>query len=758
MTAVVSKAARWSFGRNRPPGAAGRREKRRGWALSARALGFVVLAGLAAVRVWDPFPIETMRLKMFDYFQRLAPRVATNSPAVIVDIDEDSLAAYGQWPWPRTLIAELVDRLTESGAVVVGFDIIFAEPDRMSPASVARSLGVLPPEIAERLMALPSNDEVLARAMGKARVVLGRAAGATASEREGAAKLRRASVVTVGGDPLPYLRSYTAVVPNVPELEAAAKGWGMLALAPEIDGIVRRVPAIYRVGKDVHPSLVIDMLRVATGGRSYAIKSNAAGIDSVVVARAKIPTDGEGRIWVHFAASDKRRYLSAKKVLDGTAARDRLFRKVVFVGTSAAGLFDVKPTPVSGPIPGVEIHVQLLETILSGSHLSRPNYALGAEMSALVVTGLLIIVAAPMVGAWWTLLIGAAVGGGLGGGAWHLYASERILLDATFPIASAFLLYTLITFLGFAKEETGRRQIKSAFSRYLSPEVVTRLAENPSQLALGGQSRDMTLLFADVHGFTGLSESYDAESLTQLINKVLTPLTEAVLATGGTIDKYMGDAVMAFWNAPLDDPDHARNACLAALGIGAALGPLNQRLRDDSEAAGRHFRPIGVGVGVHSGECCVGNMGSDMRFDYSVLGDTVNTASRLEGQTRFYKVANVIGDTAVAEAPGLAYLELDLIRVVGKTISLRIYTVLGDSSVADDEAFKSLSARHREMLAAYRRRQWPEAASAVEACRELGGGFGLDGLYDLYAERLADFVETPPPEDWDGVYEATSKH
>jgi adenylate cyclase len=713
---------------------------------------------MIAVRIWDPFPVESLRLKFFDTFQRIQPRVATGYPVVVVDIVEASLASYGQWPWSRIIIANLIESIFRSGAVVLGFDVVFAEPDRTSPGMVAKNIKGLSHEMVEQLKKLPSNDMIMANMLGRARVILGQVAASKADTGFRPGNRIKIPVAEVGGDPRPYLNKFKSLVPNLDILEQAASGRGLLALVSELDGVVRRVPAVFLVDNVIRPSLVIEMMRVATGGNAYAIKSNNAGIKSIVVGRTKIPTDGQGRIWVHYAKHNPLRYLSAKKVLDGTAPLNRLKGKLVLIGTSAPGLFDVKATPITGLMPGVEVHAQLLETILARSNLSRPNYVLGAELLGLLVTGLIIIVLLPMVGAWWTLLVGGVLGTTLMGGGWYLYAKEQILLDFSYTAVSAFLMYTLLNFLSYAREEAGRQQIKNAFSRYMSPEVVTQLAEDPSKLVLGGQNRDMTLLFSDVQGFTSISEKYNAEGLTSLVNKILSPLTEAVLMTGGTVDKYMGDSIMAFWNAPLDDADHARHACLAALGICAAIAPLNEVLAADACEMGHEYTPIKVGVGVNSGICCVGNMGSDLRFDYSVLGDTVNTAARLEGQTRTYRVANVIGETSMSKAPGLAFLELDLVRVVGKTQPVRIFTLLGDETYEESAEFQKLALAHQEMIGAYRALRWGDAMRALNISRSYNSGLELGKFYDLMEERITEFMGNPPATGWDAVYEATSKH
>jgi adenylate cyclase len=375
----------------------------------------------------------------------------------------------------------------------------------------------------------------------------------------------------------------------------------------------------------------------------------------------------------------------------------------------------------------------------------------------ILVGGLLIIWLVPAIGARWTVLLFALVTGISLGTSWYLFAEHRILFDAGFAVASMLVLYVLLTYAGYAREEAGRRQVRNAFSHYLSPAMVEKLAENPSRLSLGGEKRDMTMLFCDVRGFTTISEQFDAEGLTRLINKLLTPLTDIILRGQGTVDKYMGDCIMAFWNAPLDDADHARHACLAALAMNAEMVPLNERLAAEASAEGRPHLPLKIGIGINSGEVVVGNMGSDQRFDYSVLGDQVNLASRLEGQCKTYGVDIVIGENTRQKAPDLAFLELDLIKVKGKTTAVRIHSLLGDETVRQSETFTALSGRHAEMLAAYRAQRWAAARNAIALCRDLCSGYDLGGVYALYEERINVYATNPPGLAWDGVFTATSK-
>ena len=642
---------------------------------------FATLCGLILVRIWDPVPVAALRLQSFDLYQRIAPRESNALPVVIIDIDDQSLAEVGQWPWPRNLVTQLVAQLFRNGAVVVGFNVIFAEPDRLSPKKLADELQGLNDQTRALSRRLPDNDAGFVDAIKRSRVVLAQGAVSRPIGDLDKSKPVKTAIAQIGGDPGPYLLSYQGMIRNLPAMEAAAKGLGSITLSPEADGVARRVPLVVNAGGHIVPSLTVEMLRVATGQRAVAVKSNEAGIDSVVVAGVSIPTDRRGRKWVHFAAPDPARYISAKDVLAGKVGQDRIKGKLVIIGTSATSLGDIRATPVSSALAGVEIHAQLLETILAKSDLVRPNYAIGAELVLLAFTGLLIIVLTPLAGAVWTLGIGAVVSGALGVGAWYLYATERILLDVSFAAAGGLAIYALIAYTKYIREEGSRKSIRRAFSQYLSPAVIERLSLDPDQLRLGGEVRDMTVMFSDVQGFTRISERLSAEELTGLMNRVLTRMTDPILTCQGTIDKYISDSVMAFWNAPLADAAHAANSCRAALEMLRQIDVLNEELK--AEAAGVMTNTIAIRIGLNTGECNVGNLGSEQHFNYSVLGDAVNLASRLEGQAKFYGCPIVVGETT-ASAEGMAFLELDLIRVKGKTEPARVFALLGERALLED--------------------------------------------------------------------------
>ena len=747
--------------------------RRLGQALGhGRLLAFVVLAAALALRLFDPPPVELMRMRGFDVLQTLFPRQAGDHPVAIVDVDDESLAVLGQWPWPRTRLAALVDRLTALGAAVIGFDVYFPEPDRMSPGLAAQSFVGLDEPTRAALARLPSNDAIFAEALRRSRVVLGE----TARERDlgGVGKpLVKAPLARLGPDPRPYLRSFPGIVRAIPELEQQAAGIGMVTIVPEPDGIVRRVPLVIAIGTDIFPALAFEMLRVAVG-ESVAVRTGAAGIEGLLINPYTIPTDEKGRVWVHFAPHEKTIYISAKDVLDGSVDPGRIAGKLVLIGTSAIGLGDNKTTPLDALLPGVEVHAQLLETVIGGTYLDRPNWATLAELLLIAATGIIMIVLVPIAGARWTLLLLVLIGAALASGSAYLYRAHALMIDATLPLLATAALYTLLVYANYSREESRRRQIRSAFGQYLSPTLVEQLAKDPSRLRLGGEARIMTFLFCDIRGFTAISERYkdDPASLTRLINRYMTPMTETILAHRGTIDKYMGDAIMAFWNAPLNDAEHPRNACRAALAMLDELAKLNTVLaaeatedearRNATESRGetppdRHVHTAGlaIGIGINTGDCIVGNMGSALRFDYSVLGDAVNLASRLESQSKTYGVTMIIGEDTHRHVADFAAIELDLIAVKGKVEAVRIYTLLGGADIAATPTYQDLRTSHAGMLTAYREQRWTEARALIAACRQINPALGP--LYDLYETRISVFETLPPPPDWDGVHIAESK-
>ncbi|HEX4617370.1 MAG TPA: adenylate/guanylate cyclase domain-containing protein, partial [Stellaceae bacterium] len=543
----------------------------------ARLVCLALLIGLAALRVADFAPIEELRVRTFDTYQRIDHRVKTARPVTIVDIDEKSLAKFGQWPWPRTRIADIVSNLTRLGAVVIAFDVIFSEPDRLNPDVAADTFRDLDEATREKLRSLPSNDQLFADAMRRSRVVLGES-GLPHVQTEIDNTLPVTGLAMLGEDPQRFMFEFPGLLRNTPVLEAAAGGRGLLTINPERDGIVRRVPMIMQAQGTTMPSLTFEILRVATGTDTIFIKSDQAGINSIGVKGFQVPTDRNGQLWVHFARNDPSIYVPAVDVLEGTVPPEKIRGKLVLIGTSAVGLNDIKTTPVSPAMPGVEIHAQVLEAALTKSLLSQPPFGPTVEFGAALLLGLLVIAFAPSFGPTTLVVVGALFATLLVGTSWYFYTHDRLLIDFTYPLLSTTAIYLTLIFTSFVREQRQRQQIRSAFGQYLSPALVAQLAQSPEKLVLGGEEREMTIMFSDVRGFTTISESYkhDPQGLTTLMNRFLTPLTNAILARKGTIDKYMGDAIMAFWNAPLDDKEHQVNACEAALDMLEQVEALNK--------------------------------------------------------------------------------------------------------------------------------------------------------------------------------------
>lgn len=739
-----------------------RRLRSLAWMLAP--FGMLVLA--VGLRLAEPQLVQEARLRVFDSLNRLYPRPYEAAPVRVVDLDDESLARVGQWPWPRTVVAKLVTRLADLGAAVVAFDVVFAEPDRTSPELILPSWPATPEvkQAQDLLRSLPSHDDVLAQVFRQMKVVTG---FVLTAEPGGRAPALKAGFSWGGDDPSPFLPDFPGTVLNLPQLEEAAAGNGSFAITADVDGLYRRAPLVFRHAGQLLPSLAAEALRLAVDGNTFLIKSAGAsgeldfgaqtGITHVRIPPAfTIPTDSQGRVWLHFTEPRPERYVPAWEVLEGTVDPARIEGHIVYVGTSAAGLKDLRPTPVDPVAPGVVVHAELTEQVLLDHFLSRPDWADGAEVVYLAVLGLLLIVLLPRAGAVWSAPVGIAAIALVIGLSWYAYVNWRWLLDPVYPSFAILLVYLAGSAVGFLRSEVARRQVRGAFSHYLAPALVQELADNPDKLKLGGEMRDMTLLFSDIRGFTTISEQLEPTQLTHLMNRFLTPMTQIILERRGTIDKYMGDCIMAFWNAPLDDPGHPLHACEAALAMIDSLAELNERLRKEAEEQGRRQPPIRIGIGLNTGDCCVGNMGSDQRFDYSVISDEVNLASRLEGQSKNYGVTIVLGENTQARVERMyATLELDLIRVKGKTRPVHIFTLLGGRERRIDPRFLQLAARQGEMLKAYRGQEWARAAELLEECRALEPE--LAGLWETYATRIEEYRAHPPGTDWDGVYTATTK-
>jgi adenylate cyclase len=656
-------------------------------------------------------------------------------------------------------MADMIINLTRLGAVVIAFDIVFAEPDRLNTDVVADSIRYLDEVTRAKLRALPSNDQIFADAIRRSRVVLGES-GLSEVLTEFDKSLPVTGVAMLGEEPQQFMVSFPGLLRNVHVLEEAAAGRGLFSIKTERDGIVRRVPMLMLAQGATLPSLSFEILRLVTSTGTILVKSEKSGIKSIGVRGLEVPTDRNGQLWVHFAHHDPSIYVSAADVLDESVPPSMIKGKLVLIGTSAVGLNDIKTTPVDPAIPGVEVHAQVLESALTHSLLTQPNYAIVVEFFAAVLLGIFVIIFVPMFGPITLATVGVLLASLLIGISWYFYSQHRLLIDFTYPLMSTGAIYLTLIFTSFVREQAQRRQIRSAFGQYLSPALIEQLAQSPEKLVLGGEEREMTIMFSDVRGFTTISESFknDPQGLTTLMNRFLTPLTNAILDRKGTIDKYMGDAIMAFWNAPVDDREHQLHACEAALDMLDRIDVLNSQRASEAKESGQTFIPIKIGVGLNTGTCVVGNMGSDLRFDYSVLGDSVNLASRLEGQSKEYGFPIIVGSkTALAVKDKFAILELDFIMVKGKKEPEVIYAIAGREDTAHSGRFQRLRNLTIEMLACYRSRDWHGALAVIERGRRTDEAGTLELLYNLYEARIQGYQRNPPPADWSGAFALMTK-
>jgi len=735
-------------------------------------ISLIILSLAISIKIMN-FPlVEMFQNKVFDTFQSFQPRQYQDVPVRIIDVDEASLKKIGQWPWPRNKIAAIVDRLHQAGVAVIVFDILFSEYDNTSPSRILPILAENYPEAKKRELekiftAMPEHDDIFAKSMQNTNVATGIMLDINNSDNNLAAK---AGFSFAGSDPHRFLTDFSGMVTPVPELISAASGLGYLNSTPDRDGILRRVPLVMTYKSKFYPSLAMEALRLAQGAHSYVIKSAGAsgetnfgqntGITSIKVGDFVIPTDSSGKLWLYYTNYLPMRYIPAWKLFDKGFNTLSLAGNIIVIGTSAAGLKDIRITPLNPTTNGVEVHAQMIEQVLTGQYLQRPDWINGAEIVLMFLIGITLIVVIEALSAIWGAVFTVAVFAGAIEFSWHEFTINRLLVDPVTPGIAIIFLFVATTLMRYISSEKEKKYIRHAFSHYMSPDLVKELASDPDKLKLGGETKEISVLFSDIRGFTTISEQFSASGLTKFINSFLTPMTGIILDNKGTIDKYIGDCIMAFWNAPLNDADHARNACIAALAMLKGLDQFNAGQQSQAIQDKTKFIPVKIGIGINTGNCCVGNMGSDQRFDYSILGDDVNLASRLEGQSKSYGVNIIIGENTVAKISGFAVMEIDLIRVKGKTRPTRIYALLGDKAMAEGSGFIGASKIFYSFLELYRtgnvkaaKRKLDDFGKTITTSQD----FDLKGLYELYKDRLKSFSKNPPDKDWDGVYTAQTK-
>ncbi len=699
--------------------------------------------------------LDRLNLLGYDMTLRLSMPGGVDPRVVIVDIDEKSLAEEGQWPWPRDRIATLMDRLFDQYHVgVVGFDVVFAEPDRSSGITVLRDLasGELKADkgfqsLMPHLQGKLDYDERLAAALRGRSVVLGYYLG---SEARTSGQLPPPALdnVILKGRHLDT-RLGVGYGANLAVLQEAAASGGHFTPAPDVDGINRRVPLLIEYEGRYYDSLSLAMVRVITGMK-VTPKATQAGLEWLQVGSLQIPVDNHAQALIPYRGNrGSFPYVSAADVLHGRVAPSVLARASVLIGTTAPGLMDLRATPVGEIYPGVEIHANLLSGIFSKTIKEQPKYTVGADVAQTALLGGIAVLLLPVLSALTAtiatglLLISAAV---WNFAMWH-WGNVVLPLVPLFVLLT--LIYSLEMLFGYFMETKSKKRLAGQFGEYVPAEIVAEMAQNPDLQYMEGKKREMTVLFSDVRDFTTISEKVDdPKKLSDLMNAYLTPMTQIIYDGRGTVDKYIGDAIMAFWGAPLEDAAHARRAVLAALAMQQRAVTITEEFR------ARDWPDIRIGVGINSGMMRVGDMGSKFRRAYTVMGDAVNLASRLEGLTKQYGVTVIVGEQTKALLPDFVFRELDLVTVKGKVKPVIIYEPLGLVSDVDGAMKEELKVYH-EALKYYRAQDWDKAAVAFY---RLSKQFpSTKKLYGMYLERVDSLKNNPPGPTWDGVFHFKTK-
>jgi adenylate cyclase len=671
----------------------------------------ITLALLALLRIADPAFVESIRLRYFDTV--IISQPITQNNIYTVNIDEATLDKYGQWPLPRNEYANLIDELYKRHAGLVVWNILMPEADRNG------------------------QDEALAESLATHPVVLSNTPSARSKNTP-----KQVGVSIMRPEFVDRIVVYPGLIANVSPLEENAAGVGIANVMPEIDGVNRRLPLVVSVNDLLYPSIALETLRVAAGDPSFQIKLNELGVEKMRIPQfGPISTDPLGRIWIDWSQSNK-----SVSAVDLPAD---FGGAIVIVGTSAAGIANPVPT-ARGAVYPQDVQAAVIGTMINGVNIERPDWIDGAEILGLILVGLIIIFISR-----WTyagIIISVIIIGSVVPGSFYTFTKYKWLVDATALIVSSVLVMLHCYGIKFISEFLQKQQIKKQFGTYLSPDLVAQLQRQPDLLKLGGESQELSIMFTDVRGFTTISEHYgkDVQGLTKIMNRYMTAMTKKILENKGTLDKYIGDAQMAFWNAPVGNSNHAKDAVKTALEMMESLTEFNEEITKEGVPA------FGMGLGINTDTVVVGNMGSSQRFDYTCLGDGVNLASRLEGQSKPYGVKIVLGPkTAEQISDDYFTLELDIIAVKGKTEGVRIFTVLKTDANSMAEYLVS-RVEHDLMLDHYRKQKWDEA---LELLNQLHGEFDseMDKYYHMMIERIGELREQNLPSDWDTVYRTNSK-
>lgn len=701
--------------------------------------GLVIVVLLTLLRIADPFPVQVLREIAFDFYQRLHPRPQGEFPVRVIDIDEAALAEFGQWPWPRDRLAAVTDRLTELGAAAIGFDVLFPEADRMSPSRIAAGLpGV-------DAATLPDYDAIFAAALSRSSSILGFSRTPSGKPLTGNPK---GGFAISGPDPSERIPFLTGTAAPIPILREAAPGLAALSLNSELSaGAVRRIPMLWTNGSQLFPTLSVEALRLAMGISTIVVFGDTAAegyVDSIRLGDFTVPLTSEGDLWLYYSRPNPDLLVSAADLLGPNFQQlsDRIAGNIVLVGTSASGLLDLHNTTLGDNVAGVTIHAQAIEQILSGTYLSRPDWVAGLEIVGFLALGAFMVVVVLLLGPLVGIAAGALSLTAAIGLSWWMFTTSGVMLDPSYPLIGLTLLYLALVFFRFVTTERAKRQIRRAFGYYVAPSLLSEIEKNGDRLKLGGEVRRITVLFSDMRGFTSLSEKLEPRRILAILNTLFGALGHEIIGRMGTIDKFIGDAIMAFWNAPVDVPDHERKALRAALAMRQKLAELNHtdafHLRADKAAV----QELGIGIGISTGEALVGNMGLETRFDYSALGDTVNVASRVESACKEVGYDILVADPVRVIVSDFAFLEAGALALKGKAERVVIYLLVGDAELAKSGAFHLLRVTHAEALEALR--AGGDTRGAIAECIALSAKLepGLRKFYELLPGRRMDFVST----------------
>jgi adenylate cyclase len=658
----------------------------------------VVVALCLAVALWEPVGLQVLRHTLFDQYQRWQPRPTVDAPVRVIDIDDESLRRLGQWPWPRTRIAELADRLQSARPAVVAFDMLFAEPDRTAPAAMVE-LWAVSGATRQAMLALPDHDAVLTHALSGGPFVLGLALERL--RQPGKAAELKAHLVARGEAPQPYLHAFSGAINPLPALAGAASGVGAMTFIPDADGVVRRVPLLVRVGDAAVPSLAAEAVRVAQGTQNYvttALAQDQLGLAEVRIGQIAVPVTPSGEVWLHYARPGSTRTIAAWKVLAGDVAANEFAGNIVLVGTSAQGLMDLRFTPLGQAVPGVEIHAQLLTQLLTGGGLIYPAWASAVQLLAAAVAGLAVGYVALLTGAMLSFGFFSATLMSLAGLVWYGFSRQGLLLDGVVPALTVLLSYVLSSLAHHFTSDQRRRWVKQAFSRYVSPNLVAYLIKQPAALELSGKRQECSFIFTDLANSTTLLEAMDAAAAVTLINDYLDGMIAIVFAHQGTLTRIVGDGLAIMFSAPVAQVDHRQRAltCAWELHQFASHYAATQQSRGTLLGLTR--------VGVHSGEVIVGNFGGSAIFDYRALGDPINTAARLEGANKHFGTTICVSQATLNGCAGWPARPIGQVLLKGKTQTLQVLEPLAPQAVEDAAyqcAFALLQARQPEALSAF---------------------------------------------------------